>query len=245
MNIKTVGHRANTLRRMKYYKKHRVDYIEIDLTQVENKVVLYHGEDLTSSVSRKEWILKQLLSKLQGRDRLLFKPMSFQQALDNADRIFENPGVWIDLKNVRNANLMCLLLKNAVEKLKNHVTNKPIIVSGNNISLMRELNQTCTTRKTNVKLAINILYTNTGINFITNLLELTGAQIVSFNTDTFNNDLARMIKELGLKTALWTVNSPSYLARYRNNDLSEILDYVITDRPDLLKKSLPYMHTIK
>lgn len=233
MGLLIVGHRANTIRRIRFYNKYSVDYVELDLTQRDDTLHVFHGVELTNKASKKEWIIIDIITRIQGGDRLFFRPLSLQDTVKWLEKIFaEMPGLWLDLKKA-NPSTVLKEIKRLTGLIPKSRHCKPIIVSGNDLLLLGQISSEDDLKK-RVKVAVNVLHVNMPLEKILELARLAGAEIVSFNTETFNYQAASEIRKRGLSVGLWTVNSPSYV--FSLGSSLSVVDYLITDRPDLVKE---------
>lgn len=229
-----VGHRANSVRRIRKYIKTSVDYIEVDVTLPEQngEPLVYHGEPLVSASSKTEWLIRELLSKIQGHDRFVFKPLTIVDLLEFIDTIDADVGLWIDLKTISRERSR--LLHTIVESLSGYsrASTRPVIISSNDLEALRILGEM--RNRLNLLLAVNVLYKNITKSKLYCLANDLRPDIYSFNIESFDPSLAEMLAREGAKTALWTLNRVSgEMAKLILESISKKwLDFIITDTPE-------------
>ncbi len=232
--IYLVGHRANSIRRIRRYIKTSVDYIEVDVTLSEpyGEPLVYHGEPLVSASSKTEWRVRELLSRIQGHDRFVFKPLTLVDLLEFLNTIDADIGIWIDLKTIPRERTHLLLT--FIESLKDYsrASTKPVIISSNDLEILRIVGEI--RGKLNLELAMNVLYKNITRSKLHCLAKDLRPDIYSFNIESYDPDLAEMLTRGGAKTALWTLNwiSGEIAALIRDSISEKWLDFIITDTPE-------------
>lgn len=229
-----VGHRANSVRRIRRYIKINVDYIEVDVTLPgqNGEPLVYHGESLVSASSKTEWRIRELLSKIQGHDRFVFKPLTIVNLLEFLNTMNTDVGLWIDLKTI--SRKRADLLHAFVENLKGYsqALTRPLIISSNDLEALRILGEK--KNKLNLLLAVNVLYKNITRSKLNCLAKDLRPDIYSFSIESYDPSLAEMLTREGVKTALWTLNRVNgEMAKLILNSISKKwLDFIITDTPE-------------
>ena len=229
-----VGHRANSVRRIRRYIKTGVDYIEVDVTLSEQygEPLVYHGEPLVSASSKTEWRVRELLSRIQGHDRFVFKPLTIVDLLEFLNTLDADVGLWIDLKTVPRERTR--LLHTFVESLKGYsrASTRPVIISSNDLQALRILGEM--RNRLNLLLSVNVLYKNITRSKLDCLAKEIRPDIYSFNIESYEPSLAEMLTREGAMTAVWTINRVSgEMAALIHDSISEKwLDFIITDTPE-------------
>ncbi len=215
-----MGHRANHPSTIRYYVRQKVDYIELDLRKGRNKIMVKHGEGLTSATTLTEFLIKTILNRALGKD-LIFHPLSLEEALK---LIPTSTGLWIDVKE-KSTGLTAV--KYCLER---RFTD--IVVSANYYGFLKEIKK----NYSRIKTAMSVSFEPPSIDELAELALKSYANIIAIEYTYIGGELINELRRRGYEIAVWTVNNPRVARRI----LQLEPDYLITDRPDLVRKSLLY-----
>jgi glycerophosphoryl diester phosphodiesterase len=177
---------------------------------------VYHGEALTSSTTLTEFVMKIIINRMLGKDYIV-SPMSLRDALAI---IPKNVGLWMDAKSWSVAEKA---VSTAIEK-----GFAKIIVSANYYRISSMIKKQYPT----VSTAISVPFEPVEYSDLVELAQDSLADIVAVEYKYATKKLVETLRENGVRTAVWTVNSPSSARRLVKLEP----DYIITDRPDLVRR---------
>ncbi len=220
--MKVVGHRANHARRITFYLKNKVNFIELDIKVQNGKFIVYHGSPLYSSTTLTEALIKKALDQMLARDNII-SPLSVDDAIDLIYK-FEDyrVGLWLDLKSDVNVNTIISFLSE-----KSLVGSRDLVISSANYNLLFKLKNVF---GDSVKTAASISFRPVDSEMLSYIVHRISCDILSIEASIFNSWFKSEASKLNLEVAVWVINSPSSASK-----LAELRpDYVITDRPDLV-----------
>ena len=216
-NIIIVGHRANTIGRLKHYLNLGVDMVEVDVSISNNILVAKHGMSPIRPPTLGERILEKVSYAIQPGEPLIRKtPLK-----EILKIVSGRAGIWLDLKDKGIGAQVIKLLKAIAFK-------GDIIVSSAYHVDVRYVKEHEPKILTAISLSEQPLD-------IVHMTKVSKADIISINLAYIDSNLVKMLHNKGIKVAAWIVNSPEQVEEM----LKLNVDYIITDRPEIV---LEYVH---
>ncbi len=213
-----VGHRANHIKTIHYYLKEKVDYIELDIQKKNKSIIVSHGETLASATTLSELFIKLILNSILKKDHL-FNPLTLEKAIE---LIPNNTGLWLDIKSRR---IGSEIIKKVIE-----LGYQNVVISTNYYGISRDVKKDWS----QVKTAISVSFEPMDPTELIELANKAEAEIIAMEHTYITKELIEKLHEYNMEIAVWTVNSPRYASRI----ITFNPDYLITDRPDLIKRVL-------
>ncbi len=214
-----IGHRANSGRIVQLYKLAKVRYVEIDIRQLGEDILVGHGRPVINRATIIGSIWAWLDYKLFFRDPFL-KVRTLDEWFDVLKKKLDVKGIILDLKNKIDPEKLASVLN----KLEFEGTIYVSVEDHRQIQYLKE-----NLPSTKVLASYSIMPRD-----IVECTLMSKADGVALRKDYVSADVVRRLHESGLLVFAWTINrSNDAVKAYRAG-----VDGIITDRPDIVRKSL-------
>ncbi len=222
--MKIYGHRANTVRIIKYYLRTGVKAFEVDLTldKSSGKIVLRHGPSPIKRPSVPGRIMAWIDYHFFYRDPLL-KKISFEEILELAQKY--NIELLLDIKDLRTAQKL-------VDELSTIDLRKlGLAISSEDHRAVKYVADRLNRVLSLVSLSIRPID-------IPRIVSDASANGVSIKYTWLTPELVTELKDKGYMIYAWTINDPKELeTMYRLG-----VDAIISDCPDRLIRHMPKLN---
>jgi len=223
-----IGHRGamgyepeNTLLSIAKALALNVDWIEIDVYNIENHLVVFHDRDLSRTTNGTGDICDRSFAYLRSLDA--GKGQKIPTLPEVLDLVNRRCGINIELKGINTAELVIKLIKEYIEQGWQY---EDFLVSSFNHYELQKLKDTCP------QIVIGILIYGLPLNYLDIATELNAVAII-VESDFVTPKIVQNIQSKGFKIFVYTVNQPEQI----NAMKSLKIDGIFCNYPDLVLQS--------
>lgn len=214
-----IGHRANSGRIVQLYRLSRVKYVEIDIRQSGEDILVGHGRPVINRATKIGSLWAWIDYKLFYRDPFL-KVRTLGEWFTVLMEKLEVKGVVLDLKNRVDSRLLEKVLEETGFK-------RSLYVSVEDHRIIPGLKESL--RSATILASYSIMPAD-----IVKCTLQSGAEGVSLRKDYVSPELVEELHDAGLIVFAWTINREGDAVRVYEAGV----DGIITDRPDIVKKAI-------
>ena len=198
-----IGHRGamgyepeNTLLSIAKALELGVDWIEIDVYNIENNLLVFHDHDLSRTTNGTGDICDRSFDYLRSLDA--GKGQQIPTLAEVFDLVNRRCGINIELKGINTAGLVIKLIQEYLEQGWQY---QDFLVSSFNHYELKQLKDTCP------QIAIGILIYGLPLHYLDIATELQAVAII-MNKDFATKEIVQNIHNKGFKIFVYTVNKP-------------------------------------
>ena len=199
-----------------------VDWIEIDVYNIENNLIVFHDRDLSRTTNGTGDIYDYSFADLRSLDA--GKGQQIPTLAEVFDLVDRRCGINIELKGIHTAELVINLITEYVERGWQY---KDFLVSSFNHYELKQIKDACP------QIAIGILIYNLPLNYL-DIATALNAVVIIASYDFVTPEIVENIHNRGFKIFVYTVNKLKDIQRMKLLNI----DGIISNYPDRLRSEV-------